>query len=145
MIYSQLTLSSGAFCFAIALCYAITDLDALQGFNTYPLAKIYAQATAHADGTPNHGATFGSLFIIFCSSLLCCVGTVLTNSRIYWALARDNAVPLSPLFSRVNEKLSCPVPGTLFVGKSSTSFFPLSSNRKQSQNLTNPSQKKKKQ
>ncbi|KAK3495480.1 amino acid permease-domain-containing protein [Neurospora crassa] len=105
-----------AFCFAIALCYAITDLDALQGgFNTYPLANIYAQATAHADGTTNHGATFGLLFIILCSSLLCCVGTVLANSRIYWALARDNAVPLSPLFSRVNETLSCPIPATLFV------------------------------
>ncbi|KAK3355346.1 amino acid permease-domain-containing protein [Neurospora tetraspora] len=112
-----------AFCFAIALCYAITDLEALQGgFNTYPLANIYAQATAHADGTPNHGATFGLLFIILFSSLLCCVGTVLTNSRIYWALARDNAVPLSPLFSRVNESFSCPVPATLFVATITTAL-----------------------
>jgi len=105
-----------AFCFAIALCYAITDISALTaGFNSYPLANIYAQATANADGSPNHGATFGLLFIILCSSWLCVVGTVLTNSRIYWALARDNAVPLSPLFSKVNERLSCPVPATLFV------------------------------
>lgn len=88
------------------------------GINTYPLASIYAQATAHADGSQNIGATFGLLFIIFWSSLLCVIGTVLTNSRIYWALARDNAVPLSPLFSKVNETLSCPVPATLFVGKS---------------------------
>ncbi|KAK3329462.1 amino acid/polyamine transporter I [Apodospora peruviana] len=105
-----------AFCFAIALCYAITDLDALTlGINTYPLASIYAQATANSDGSQNLGATFGLLFIIFCSSFLCVVGTVLTNSRIYWALARDNAVPFAPFFSRVNEKLSCPVQSTLFV------------------------------
>ncbi|KAK0617990.1 amino acid permease-domain-containing protein [Bombardia bombarda] len=105
-----------AFCFAIVLCYAITDISALTlGINTYPLASIYAQATADADGNQNVGATFGLLFIIFFSSALCCIGTVLTNSRIYWALARDNAVPLSPFFAKVNETLSCPVPSTLFV------------------------------
>jgi amino acid transporter len=99
-----------AFVFAIALSYAITDLSALQGgVNTYPLAAIYQQATQSA------GATFGLLFILFLTSLLCCIGTVLTNSRTYWALARDNAVPFSPLFGRVNEKLSCPVEATIFV------------------------------
>lgn len=40
------------------------------------------------------------------------------NSRIYWALARDNAVPFSSFFSKVSERLSCPVPATVFVGKS---------------------------
>jgi choline transport protein len=105
-----------AFCFAIALCYAITDISVLQGsINSYPLANIYIQATAYADGTPNLGATFGLLFIIFCSVLCCTIGTILTNSRIYWALARDNAVPFSKFFSYVNERLSCPVPATLFV------------------------------
>ncbi|KUL91742.1 hypothetical protein ZTR_01096 [Talaromyces verruculosus] len=98
-----------AFCFAIALCYSITDLDALlSGINSYPLATIYAQATGN-----NAGATFGLLFIIFFSSLLCTIGTVLTNSRIYWSLARDNAVPVSSLFGKVNESLSCPVYATL--------------------------------
>ncbi|GAM39634.1 hypothetical protein TCE0_034f11341 [Talaromyces pinophilus] len=98
-----------AFCFAIALCYSITDLDALlSGINSYPLATIYAQATGN-----NAGATFGLLFIIFCSSLLCTIGTVLTNSRIYWSLARDNAVPVSSVFGKVNESLSCPVYATL--------------------------------
>ncbi|KAK4229734.1 putative amino acid transporter [Podospora fimiseda] len=105
-----------AFCFAIVLCYAITDLGILQGgINTYPLVDIYLQATADAQGNHNLGATFGLLFIIWCASMLCCIGTTLTISRLYWALARDNAVPMSSLFSRVNEKLSCPVPATLFV------------------------------
>lgn len=97
-----------AFVFAIALCYAITDLEILQT-NTYPLAGIYLQAT----GSP--GGTFGLLFILFLSTMCCCIGTVLTNSRTYWALARDNAVPFSGIFGRVNEKLSCPVYATLFV------------------------------
>ena len=80
------------------------------------MANIYLQATADAEGNPNNGATFGLLFIIWVSSILCCIGTVLTNSRIYWALARDNAVPFSALFGQVTEKLSCPIPSTLFVG-----------------------------
>ncbi|KAI3399798.1 hypothetical protein diail_5595 [Diaporthe ilicicola] len=105
-----------AFVFAIAICYAITDLSVLTtGINTYPLASIYAQATANGDGSQNLGAQFGLLFIIWCSSMLCCIGTTVTNSRIYWALARDNAVPFSGLFSKVSERLSCPVPATLFV------------------------------
>ncbi|KAI1752203.1 amino acid transporter [Xylaria castorea] len=99
-----------AFVFAIALSYAITDISQLQGgINTYPLAGIYQQATQSAP------ATFGLLFILLLTSLCCCVGTVLTNSRTYWALARDNAVPFSPFFGRVNESLSCPIESTIFV------------------------------
>ncbi|KAI1818191.1 amino acid transporter [Poronia punctata] len=99
-----------AFVFAIALSYSITDISQLQGgINTYPLAGIYQQATQNA------GATFGLLFILFLTSLCCCIGTVLTNSRTYWALARDNAVPFSTFFGRVDEALSCPVQATVFV------------------------------
>jgi hypothetical protein len=94
-----------------------TDLDALlNGANSYPLAIIYGQATADSEGNINKGAVFGLLFIILCSGFMCVMGTVLTNSRTYWALARDNAVPLSGIFGQVNERLSCPVYSTLFVG-----------------------------
>lgn len=113
-----------AFFFAIALSYAITDLSALQGgINTYPLAVIYQQATG------SHTATFCLLLILLLSSLCCCVGTVLTNSRTYWALARDNAVPFSGLFGQVNETLSCPVYSTLFVSVVATALgaIPLAS------------------
>ncbi|KAI8205014.1 Choline transport protein [Colletotrichum sp. SAR 10_76] len=105
-----------AFCFAVALSYAITDITALQGgFNTFPLTNIYVQATAGENGVRNPGAAFGLLFIMLICTLTCCVGLTLTVSRTYWALARDNAVPLSALFGRVNERLSCPVWSTLFV------------------------------
>jgi choline transport protein len=99
-----------SFLFAITLGYSITDLPALQsGIDSFPLAAIYSQATGSA------GGTFGLLFIVFCSTLLCTTGTVLTNSRIYWALARDKAVPFSSIFGKVNENLSCPVYATLLV------------------------------
>lgn len=99
-----------AFIFAITIGYAITDIEALLGdSNNYPLATIYAQATGSS------GGTFGLLFILFLTTICCCVGTVLTVSRIYWALARDNAVPFSSLFGQVNESLSCPIWATLLV------------------------------
>ena len=49
--------------------------------------------------------------------MICVVGTFLTVGRIWWALARDNATPFAGQFSRVNERLSCPVPATIFCGK----------------------------
>ncbi|ORY16528.1 choline transport protein, partial [Clohesyomyces aquaticus] len=97
-----------AFCFAIALFYSISDLDAVITSNgAFPLAAIYSQATG------NKGGTFGLLFIVLTSLLICLVGTLLTCSRIWWALARDNATPFPHLFSNVNERLSCPVPAVL--------------------------------
>lgn len=77
-----------AFVFAIAIMYATTDLSAITtGINTYPLANIYQQATTDANGNQNLGAQFGLLFIIWCSSLLCCIGTTVT--------VRAGAHPLS--------------------------------------------------
>jgi choline transport protein len=108
---TQLTRSPAAFCFVIALFYGVSDLSAVQSSNgSFPLAAAYSQATGST------AATFGLLFIIFLSLIPCLIGTFLTVGRTWWALARDNAVPLAPLFSRVNERLSCPIPATIFVG-----------------------------
>ncbi|KAK4998864.1 hypothetical protein LTR66_001997 [Elasticomyces elasticus] len=97
-----------AFLYAIAILYAITDLDAVvTATGTFPLATIYSQATG------NPGGTFGLLLIVLFSILICVVGTFLTVGRIWWSLARDNATPFPKLFSRVNERLSCPVEATV--------------------------------
>jgi choline transport protein len=99
-----------AFVFAIAIMYGITDLGAVVTANgSFPLAAVYSQATGSA------GATFGLLFILFLALLICLVGTFLTLSRIWWALARDNATPFSHFFSKVNRELSCPVPAMILV------------------------------
>lgn len=98
-----------AFLYAITILYAITDLDAVLGASgSFPLAAVYAQATG------SKGGTFGLLFIVFLSIMICVVGTFLTVSRILWALARDNAVPFAGTFANVNERLSCPIPATIF-------------------------------
>lgn len=99
-----------SFCYAIAILYSISDLNAVLSSNgAFPLAAVYSQATG------NKGGTFGLLFIIFLSLLICVIGTFLTVSRIWWALARDNATPFSHFFALVNERLSCPIPATLLA------------------------------
>lgn len=97
-----------AFLYGIALVYAINDLDAVLSYpGSFPLAAIYAQATG------NKGGTFGLLFIVFLSLLICTTSTLLMVGRIWWALARDNATPFPHFFATVHERLSCPIPATI--------------------------------
>lgn len=77
---------------------------------------MYFQAT----GSP--GATFGLLFIILLSILICTIGTILMLGRLWWTLARDNATPFAGYFSAVNERLSCPVPATILCATLTTGF-----------------------
>lgn len=113
--------------FAITIMYAITDLDAVVTSNgSFPLAAIYLQATNST------GATFGLLFIVLVSIMICVIGTYLTVrlsvgvvcdsaelmviqcGRIWWSLARDNVTPFATFFSQSSTQLSCPVPATIF-------------------------------
>lgn len=106
-----------AFIYGIAIFYGINDLSAVTGSNgSFPLAEVYSQATGSA------GATFGLLFIIFLSIMICTIGTVLMVGRLWWALARDNATPFAGFFCRVNTKLSCPIEATVFCALLTTAF-----------------------
>lgn len=97
-----------AFVYAIALMYSINDLDAVTtASGSFPLAEVYSQATGSA------GGTFGLLFILFLSIMICAIGTMLMVGRLFWTLARDNATPFSSFFSTVHPGLSCPIPATI--------------------------------
>lgn len=106
-----------AFCFAIALFYGVSDLSAVQNSNgAFPLAQAYSQATG------SRAATFGLLFIVFLSLVPCLIGTFLTVGRTWWALARDNATPFAKFFSKVDERLSCPIQATVLTGLLTTAL-----------------------
>lgn len=97
-----------AFLYGITLMYGINDLGAIiSGGGSFPLAAVYAQATGST------GATFGLLFILLLSILICSIGTLLMVGRLWWALARDNATPFPGFFAHVNERLSCPIQATV--------------------------------
>lgn len=99
-----------AICFLVAIFYAISDLPAVIGSGTLPLAEIYRQAT----GT--RGGSLGLLIVIFIPSLICCIGGFITAGRMYWTMARDNATPWSSHFSRVSPTFHNPFNATLFCG-----------------------------
>lgn len=91
--------------------YSISDLDAIMNSSgSFPLAALYAQATG------SQAATCGLLLIILMALMVALVGTILSVSRIFFALARDGATPFPSFFSKVDEKLSCPVPSTVLTG-----------------------------
>ncbi|KAJ6506049.1 choline transport protein [Mycena vulgaris] len=117
-IAAQISLGAlTGFVYAVALMFAITDLDAVLTSNgSFPLAVVYAQATG------NKGGTFGLLFIVFVSATICSIGAYITVGRTYWALARDNVTPFSSFFSKVSARLSCPVPATVFCAVLTTAF-----------------------
>lgn len=117
-IFTQMGLGTiTAFVYAIAILYSITDISAvISSQAATPISAIYQQATN------NTGATFGLLFIVFMSIIICVIGTFLTVGRMWWSLARDNAVPFSGLFQRVNERLSCPVPATVWCALLNSAF-----------------------
>lgn len=105
------------FVYAIAIFYGINDLKAVINSNgSFPLAEVYAQATGNA------GGTFGLLLILWLSIMICAIGTVLMVGRLWWTLARDNATPFASFFSRVNEKLSCPIESTILCALLCTAF-----------------------
>lgn len=96
--------------FAVVLGYAIPDLSLLEsGSSIFPLADIYRHALQ------NTAASFALLLIVFLLSFCSVIGALLTTSRTCWALARDDAIPLSSVFSQVNKTVNCPVASTLLV------------------------------
>ncbi|KAF2157267.1 choline transport protein [Myriangium duriaei CBS 260.36] len=117
-IFAQIILGTiTGFVWVVAVLYGISDLDSiLSSPAAFPLSAIYEQAT----GSP--GAAFGLLFIVFMSIIVCVIGTFLTVGRIWWSLARDNAVPFAGFFSNVNERLSCPIPATVLCAILNSAF-----------------------
>ncbi|KAH7100845.1 putative amino acid transporter [Auriculariales sp. MPI-PUGE-AT-0066] len=111
-IMAQLIIGSiSAFAFAIALMYAITDLDAvLNAPGGFPLAIIYLEAT----GSPR--AAVGLMTIVLLSILICSTGITTSLGRNLWALARDGAVPFSSVLAQCDERRGCPIWATIVNG-----------------------------
>jgi choline transport protein len=111
-IFAQVSLGAlTAFLYAIALFYAVSDLDSvINSTGSFPVAVVYHQATGNA------GGAFCLLLIVFLVIMICAISTTLSLGRTWWALARDQATPFSTFFSSVNEHLSCPIAATVLVG-----------------------------
>ncbi|CZT45529.1 related to cholin permease [Rhynchosporium secalis] len=116
-----------AFCYLIAIFYAITNMEAVLEAPYFPLPSIYAQATSSRVGTT------ALLFLILIPILCCCIGTFITSGRCLWTISRDGAVPFPQTFGKIHREhknpfnatvlcgVFCTILGTIYVG-SSTAF-----------------------
>ncbi len=81
----------------IAMLFAATDIDkALKSTSGYPFIEIFYQATGSKAGT----AVMASLIIFMTISAV--VGVIATTSRMFWAFARDRAMPAWRTLSKVS-------------------------------------------
>ncbi|KAM0668479.1 hypothetical protein ACQRIU_002041 [Beauveria bassiana] len=88
----------------ISMLFAATNIDeALQSTSGYPFIEIFFQATNSRGGT----AVMASLIIFMTISAV--VGVIATTSRMFWAFARDRALPFWRTLSKVDPTTQVPI------------------------------------
>lgn len=96
--------------FLMAIFFSYQDLEGLLETNTgLPIAELFRQATGSSAGG------FGLTFLLMTSNLCTVWNCQLTQGRIYWAMARDSAVPFSKYFSVVHPGLHVPLRAHIFT------------------------------
>ena len=100
-----------ALIYVIALFYGISDFSAvLSSSAEFPLTEMYHQATGSSSGAI--GLTIVALLPIIGSVM----GSMLTSSRVFWTLARDDATPFPIVFGHVSKRWRNPFAAIVFVG-----------------------------
>ncbi|KAJ4211663.1 hypothetical protein NW759_012265 [Fusarium solani] len=92
----------------IALMFFMTDLDAVR-HSPLPSMEIIYQATG------NRNVTIGLEALLLVVYIFSLPSQWVTCGRIAWALARDNGIPYSHYFSKVDRKLEFPVRTTIMA------------------------------
>ncbi|RSL81714.1 hypothetical protein CEP52_017138 [Fusarium oligoseptatum] len=92
----------------IALMFFMTDLDAVR-HSPLPSMEIIYQATG------NRNVTIGLEALLLVVYIFALPSQWVTCGRIAWALARDNGIPYSYYFSKVDRKLEFPVRTTIMA------------------------------
>ncbi|RYP70806.1 hypothetical protein DL771_005181 [Monosporascus sp. 5C6A] len=95
----------------VVLMYSITDFDAvLNTTAAFPLAEIYRQASGGSTA-----AAIGLTAVVLLPILGSAMGAMMTASRVFWTLARDDAVPFPRTFARVSPRWRNPLSAVLLV------------------------------
>ncbi|KAJ5660360.1 hypothetical protein N7507_006811 [Penicillium longicatenatum] len=97
--------------YLLSLMFSVQNYDTLAGTRTgLPLAEIFHQATS------TKGGAFGLVFMVWVALGPCVIGSQLSTGRVFWAFSRDNGLPLSHIWARVNPRLGSPFNAQLCVG-----------------------------
>lgn len=96
--------------YTTALFYGIPSIDdvfATEGGS--PVVEMYRQATGTRAGA------LALMILLLLPLVGSSIGTVLTQSRAFWALARDGATPFSGPHGKVNHSNKVPANAIIFV------------------------------
>ncbi|KAJ5528088.1 hypothetical protein N7513_012247 [Penicillium frequentans] len=97
--------------YLLSLMFSVQNYDTLADTRTgLPLAEIFHQATS------TKGGAFGLVFMVWVALGPCVIGSQLSTGRVFWAFSRDNGLPLSHIWARVNPRLGSPFNAQLCVG-----------------------------
>ncbi|ETI21205.1 hypothetical protein G647_07549 [Cladophialophora carrionii CBS 160.54] len=90
--------------FILPICFTLPPLEDV-------IAAPYGQALPYifrtVMGTPGGG--LGLMFLVLMITMFCSISITVAASRCTWAFARDDAMPLASVWSRVDERLGVPL------------------------------------
>lgn len=90
--------------FVLPICFTLPPLEDI--INA-PAAQALPYIFHVVMGSPGGG--LGLTFLVLAITLFCSISITVAASRCTWAFARDDAIPLSSVWSRVNKRLGVPV------------------------------------
>ncbi|KAI1476522.1 amino acid transporter [Daldinia eschscholtzii] len=90
--------------FIIPLCATLPDLE---GILHAPVDQALPYIFGRVMGTPGGGLALTVLVLII--TLFCSISITCAASRCTWAFARDNAIPLAGLWSKIDERHGTPI------------------------------------
>ncbi|KAL8774139.1 MAG: hypothetical protein Q9209_001247 [Squamulea sp. 1 TL-2023] len=96
--------------FVIPIC---ATLPPLADITEAPGAQALPYIFHTVMGTPGGG--LGLMFLVLAITMFCSISITVAASRTTWAFARDDAIPISKIWSHVNPSLGVPVWALLLV------------------------------
>ncbi|KAF9894316.1 hypothetical protein FE257_007819 [Aspergillus nanangensis] len=96
--------------FLLSLMFSVQDYTTLATSRTgLPLAEIFGQATQ------TRGGAFALVFLLWIALGPCMLGSQLSTGRVFWAFARDDGLPFSKTWAKVNSRLGAPLNAQLCI------------------------------
>lgn len=93
-----------SFCYSIAMFFSLRDLDALSSSTTgMPILDIFYQATGSLPGSIILGC------LILFTSFGCVIACHTWQARLCWSFARDNGIPYSKYWAKIDPELGVPL------------------------------------
>ncbi|GMM37658.1 Hnm1 protein [Saccharomycopsis crataegensis] len=92
-----------SFCYVIAMFYSIKNLDAVLADVNSPIIQIYYQSIGNKGGAIFLGV------LLFVTGVGCNVACHTWQARLCWSFARDDGIPFSKYWKRIDPKSNLPV------------------------------------